>query len=205
VVIVVIVYLSANATYLRVLGVGGLGASKAPAAETLGVVLGPVGRKLISLGVVISTGGFLNTITLLSPRVYQAMARDGLFFESFARLHPRWRTPVAAILFQGLWGVVLLSSGTYGHLLDYVVFADWIFFGSTAAALLVLRARGRARGEPAPAFRTPMSPATELLFIAAAMYVVAGSIASNPGNALRGTLLLLLGLPVYWYRAGRLR
>jgi basic amino acid/polyamine antiporter, APA family len=84
-----------------------------------------------------------------------------------------------------------------------VVFADWIFFGSTAAALLLLRRRGRSAGETAPAFRTPGSPVTELLFIAAALYVVIGSIASNPGNALRGTLLLLAGGPVYLYRSRR--
>ena len=201
--VVVLVYLSANAAYLRVLGVAGLAASTAPAAETLGAVLGPVGRKLIGLGVVISTGGFLNAITLLSPRVYQALARDGLFLESFARLHPRWRTPVVAILFQGVWSVVLLSSGTYGHLLDYVVFADWIFFGSTAAALLLIRAKARKAGAGEPAFRTPGSPVTELLFIGAAVYVVAGSVASNPGNAVRGSLLLLVGVPAYWYWSRR--
>lgn len=202
--VVVLVYLAVNGAYLRVLGVGGLAASTAPAAETLGAVLGPVGRKLIALGVVISTGGFLNAITLLSPRVYQAMARDGLFFERFARLDPRWRTPVIAIVFQGVWSVVLLSSGTYGHLLDYVVFADWIFFGSTAASLLVLRARARRAGLDAPAFRTPGSPVTELLFIAAAIYVVAGSVASNPGNAARGVLLIAAGVPVFWFRSRRL-
>jgi len=193
--VVVVVYLLANGAYLRVLGVGGLAHSRAPAAETLGAVWGPAGRKLIGLGVVISTGGFLNTITLLSPRVYQAMARDGLFFQSFSRLHPRWRTPVAAILFQGVWSVLLLSTGTYGQLLDYVVFADWIFFGSTAAALLVLQ----SRSGPAPGFRAPGHPVTEIVFIAAALYVVIGSTASNPGNALRGTLLLLAGLPVFWF------
>ena len=201
--VVVLVYLSANAAYLRVLGVGGLAASTAPAAETLGAVMGPLGRKLIALGVVISTGGFLNAITLLSPRVYQAMARDGLFLESFARLHPRWRTPVVAIVFQGIWSIVLLSSGSYGHLLDYVVFADWIFFGSTAASLLFLRARSRRANEAPPAFQTPGSPIPELLFIAAALYVVAGSVVSNPGNAARGIGLILLGIPVYRYWSGR--
>jgi hypothetical protein len=69
-------------------------------------------------------------VILVSPRVYQAMARDGLFFASFARLHPRWRTPVAAIVAQGAWASALLLVGSYGQLLDYVTFADWIFFGS---------------------------------------------------------------------------
>lgn len=200
---VVLVYLLANAAYLRVLGVEGLAASRAPAAETLGAVFGPTGRRIIGLGVVISTAGFLNTVTLLSPRVYQAMARDGLFFEGFSRLHPTWRTPVVAILFQGAWSIALLFSGTYGQLLDYVVFADWIFFGSAAVALLVLRRRGI--GESGGGFRVPGYPVAVWLFIAAAAYVVVGSVRSDPMNAVRGAGLLLLGVPVYWYWARRQR
>jgi APA family basic amino acid/polyamine antiporter len=199
--IVVLVYLLANAAYLRVLGVDGLANSKAPAAETLGAVFGPTGRRIIGLGVVISTAGFLNTVTLLSPRVYQAMARDGLFFEGFSRLHPIWRTPVVAILFQGIWSIALLFSGTYGQLLDYVVFADWIFFGSAAAALLVLRRR--RVGEGSGGFRVPGYPVTVLIFIAASLYVVIGSVRSDPMNAVRGAGLLLLGVPVYWYWSRR--
>jgi APA family basic amino acid/polyamine antiporter len=200
VLIVVVVYLLANAAYLNVLGADGLAASRAPAADTLGAGFGDTGRRLISLGVVISTAGFLNTVTLLSPRVYQAMARDGLFFEGFSRLHPRWRTPVIAILFQGFWSIGLLFSGTYGQLLDYVVFADWIFFGSTAVALVMFRRKGI--GGPG-GFRVPGYPVTVWLFIAAAIYVVIGSLRSDPLNALKGGGLLLLGVPVYWYWSRR--
>ena len=137
-------------------------------------------------------------VILMSARVYQAMAADGLFFRSMARLHPRTQTPVAALVGQGLVALVLLLSGTYGQLLDYVVFADWIFFGSTAATLLILRSRDDARGVHIPV-RAPWHPVSTLLFVAAAGYVVVGSILSNPGNALRGALLLALGLPVYAY------
>jgi APA family basic amino acid/polyamine antiporter len=197
--IVVAAYLLANAAYLRVLGVEGLARSRAPAADTLGLVLGDGGRRLIGIGVMLSAAGFLNTIALLQPRVYQAMARDGLFFERFARLHARWRTPVAAILFQAGWAIVLLTLGSYGKLLDYVVFADWIFFGGTAAALLVFRRREGPAG--APGFRAPGYPVTVWLFIAAALYVVMGSIGSNPLNALRGATLLAAGLPMFWWWA----
>lgn len=202
VVTVVVAYLLVNAAYLRALGVGGLARSAAPAADTMQVYLGVSGRMLITLGIAASTFGFLNLVILVSPRVYQAMARDGLFFASFARLHPRFRTPVAAIACQGVWAVVLLFSGTYGQLLDYVVFSDWIFFGTIAATLPVLRARDAAGETGAPvsgAARLPLYPWSLLFFLAAAVYVVAGSVASNPVNALRGSLLLAAGVPVYLF------
>lgn len=208
VLIVVAAYLSVNAAYLRALGVAGLAASTAPAADTMAAVLGERGRRLIAAGIVASTFGFLNLVILVSPRVYQAMARDGVFFRSFARLDPRTRTPIAAIAVQGVWAIALIFSGSYGQLLDYVVFADWIFFGATAATLFAYRRREAraAAGDPgAPATtgaRTPFYPWSVLLFIAAAVYVVAGSIASNPANAVRGALLIGAGVPVYWWWAG---
>ena len=201
--IVVAVYLLANLAYLRTLGVAGLAGSSAPAADVLGKVLGPPGRTLIAGGIAISTFGFLNLVILVSPRVYRAMAADGLFFSGMARLHPRYRTPTAALVFQCVWAILLTLTGKYGELLDYVVFGDWIFFGSTAAALFVFRARERTGAEPRDIrFRMPGYPLGPALFILAALYVVTGSIASNPGNAVRGGLLIALGVPVYhvWNR-----
>ncbi len=196
VLVVVAAYLLVNLAYLRALGIDGLAASGAPAAETMAAVTGDAGRRLIAAGIVASTFGFLNLVILVSPRVYQAMARDGLFFSQFAELHPKWRTPVPALLMQGAWAVVLLLSGSYGDLLDYVVFADWIFFGLTAATLFVLRRRD---GETSQGFRVPLHPWTTIAFIAASAYVVMGSVMSNPGNALRGSALLALGIPVFLY------
>jgi APA family basic amino acid/polyamine antiporter len=200
---VVAVYLLANVTYLQALGVQGLANSPAPAADTMQRLFGDTGRTLIAAGIAASTFGFLNLVILVSPRVYQAMARDGLFFRSFATLHPRFRTPVVAIAFQGAWAIALVFSGSYGQLLDYVVFSDWIFFGLIASTLFVFRRR-----EPSTplSFQVPLYPWSVLLFLAAAIYVVAGSVASNPGNAIRGTLLLALGVPVFLYwrrRTGR--
>jgi basic amino acid/polyamine antiporter, APA family len=193
---VVVVYLLTNLAYLRVLGVARLGASTAPAADTMTAILGPGGRQLISIGILISTFGFLDLVIMVSPRVYQAMAADGLFFRSFARLHPRFRTPAVAIVAQGVWACLLLATRSYGQLLDYVTFADWIFFGATAATLVVYRRQnGRARSDSG--FRLPGYPWTLALFLLAALYVVAGSIRSNPGNAVRGALLLAAGIPVY--------
>ncbi len=198
VLVVAATYLLVNLAYLRALGVDGLAASTAPAADTMAVYLGPTGRTLIGFGIVTSTVGFLSMVILMSARVYQAMAADGLFFRSMATLHPRTRTPVAALLAQWVVALLLLLSGTYGQLLDYVVFADWIFFGATAASLFVLRARD-ARAGVSARVRTPLHPFSTLIFIGAAVYVMIGSITSNPGNAARGATLLLLGVPVFWY------
>lgn len=196
VLVVVAAYLLVNLAYLRALGIDGLAASGAPAAETMAAMAGDAGRRLIAAGIVASTFGFLNLVILVSPRVYQAMARDGLFFSRFAELHPKWRTPVPALLMQGAWAVVLLLSGSYGDLLDYVVFADWIFFGLTAATLFVLRRRD---AETNQGFRVPLHPWTTIAFMVASAYVVMGSVMSNPGNALRGSALLALGIPVFLY------
>ena len=200
--IVVAVYLLANVAYLRALGVAGLAASSAPAADTIARVAGPAGRTLVAAGIAASTFGFLDLVILVSPRVYQAMARDGLFFGAFARLHPRFRTPVAAIVAQGAWASALLLVGSYGQLLDYVTFADWIFFGLTAASLVVLRRRDAATGAPDTGFRAPLYPGSVVAFCVAAAYVVLGSVLSDPGNAVRGALILALGVPafLFWRR-----
>ncbi|MDP3774065.1 MAG: amino acid permease [Gemmatimonadales bacterium] len=201
---VVTVYVLANLAYLRTLGVNGLAASAAPAAGVMAAVVGPVGAKLIAAGIAASTFGFLNLVILVTPRVYQAMAADGIFLPQLAALHPRFRTPTPAIVLQGAWAIVLTLSGTYGQLLDYVVFGDWIFFGLTASTLLVYRARERKAGATSgPGFRAPLYPLTPALFALAAIYVVASSVASNPKNAAIGAGLLLLGVPVfvYWRRA----
>jgi len=162
---------------------------------------------MISAGIAISTFGFLNLVVLVTPRVFQAMAADGVFFPRLAQLHPVHRTPSAAIVVQAIWASALALSGSFSQLVDYVAFADWVFFGLTVAGLFVYRAQDRARGRVAPpgAFRVPGYPWTPVAFVAAAMFVVASSVVATPRNALVGTGLLALGVPVYWYwtKAGR--
>ncbi len=194
--IVVAAYMLVNIAYLRAMPLNVLARSSAPAAEVMAGLAGDTGRKLISAGIVASTFGFLNLVIMVSPRVYQAMARDGLFFQSFADIHPTTHTPVNAIIVQGVWAIVLLFSNTYGALLDYVVFADWIFFGLTAATLFVLRRHDGGRATP---FQVPWHPVSTVAFILAAIYVVSGSVISNVENALLGAGLLLLGLPIYFH------
>ena len=203
VMVVVAVYLGANLAYLHALGVGGLAASNAPAADLMGIAAGGTGRSLIAAGIAASTFGFLDLVILVSPRVYQAMARDGLFFSSLATLHPRYRTPVRALLLQAAVAVALMLTGSYGQLLDWVVFGDWIFFGATALTLVVFRRRDVKNGVTDTGYRAPFYPLTVALFVLAALYVVFGSIASNPGNAARGVLLLAAGVPVFLYWRNR--
>jgi APA family basic amino acid/polyamine antiporter len=224
--IVVTVYVAANAAYLAGLGPVGLSASTAPAADVLRAAFGRWGGVVISAGVACSTFGILNVFIMATPRIYQAMAADGAFFASVARLSPRTRTPAVGIWIQMVWAVVLALSGTYGKLLDYVVFGDWIFFGSIVATLLVYRARDRRGGgggapaasspwdadgdaerdagtAPSGRFRAPAHPLLPTLFVVAATFVVYSSVVSNPRNALYGTLLIGAGVPAFlgWRQA----
>lgn len=203
--VVVAVYMLANFTFLKVLGVAGLAASTAPAADTMRLAMGPLGGRLIAAGIACSTFGFLGMAIMAGPRIYQAMAEDGAFMPWAARLHPRYRTPARAILFQAAWAVLLTLSGTYAQLLDYVVFGDWIFFGLTVLALYAYRRRERQGLEQASAVRAAGYPVLPALFVLAAAFTVASSVRSNPANALLGSLLILGGIPVYylWRRAPR--
>jgi basic amino acid/polyamine antiporter, APA family len=198
--IVVAVYLLANVAYLRVLGATGLAASTAPAADVMQAVLGPLGGKVIAAGIAVSTFGFLNLVILVTPRVLQAMAADGVFFARLAQLHPVHRTPTAAIVALAACAALLTLSKTFGQLVDYVTFGDWIFFGLTVAGLFVYRRR-----EGPTTFGVPGYPWTPALFVLAAAYVVASAVASNPKNAAIGAALIAAGIPVFLYWRGSRR
>jgi APA family basic amino acid/polyamine antiporter len=210
VIVVAVVYLLANLAYLRVLGATGLAASTAPAADTMRAAVGPGGAGFIAAGVAVSTFGFLNLVILVTPRVLQAMAADGVFFSRLAVLHPRYRTPAGAILVQAAWAIVLTLTGSFAQLVDYVSFGDWIFFGLTVAGLARVRAadeRGTAGGSGGPAGPlVPWYPWTPALFVFAAGLVVWSTVRESPRNAAAGAGLLLLGVPAYlWWRWRRPR
>ncbi len=202
---VILVYVLANAAYLHVLGAAGLARSAAPASDVLRRTLGPIGSTLISLGIIASTLGFVGVCIMTAPRILHAMAADGLFLPSVAALHPRFHTPHIGLVIQGAWAAVLTLSGTYGQLLDYTVFGDWIFFGLIAATLFWYRSgdkRGappRADGDRPRGYRSPFYPVLPGLFVCTCAYVVVSSIASNPANALLGAVLIGLGVPVFWW------
>ena len=203
--IVVLVYVLANIVYVRVLSVPGLAASTAPASDVMRRLVGAGGATFIVVGIAVSTFGFLNLAILSAPRVYQAMAADGVFFGGAAHLSERSRVPAAAILIQGGWAALLVASRTYGQLLDYVVFGDWIFFAAVGITLFVYRGmEARADGaEAAPGFRCPGYPWVPGFFVAAGLFAVASTVLSNPLKALAGSGIIGLGIPAYlWWKRG---
>ncbi|HTY41366.1 MAG TPA: amino acid permease [Thermoanaerobaculia bacterium] len=203
--VVLAVYLLVNAVYLATLGRDGLAATATPAADAARRLFGGRVDRWLAAAIAISAFGFMN-LTLLGPtRISYAMARDGVFFPGLARLHPRFGTPHRAILLQALWAIVLLWTGTYGGLVDSVVFADWIFFGLTVASVLLLRRRVPPEKRPPGAYLSPGYPVLPLLFLAACVLVLAGVVRSNPLRSGVGALLLLAGLPLYVAFSGRAR
>lgn len=197
--IVVGSYLLANYAYLHALGIEGLAASDAPAIDAMEALLGNVGGTIIGVGVMISVFGILNLIIMAAPRVLQAISEDDLFFRPFAQLHPEYRTPTWAILFQAGWAIVLAMSGTFAQLLNYVVFGDWVLFALIAGTLFVYRQRDDTRDGSHETFRMVGYPFLPVVFIVASLFVVLSTIGSmEPANALIGTGILLAGAPVYY-------
>ena len=195
---VIAVYVSVNFVYLRVLGAEGLAATTTPASSVMRDLLGTRGAELIAAGVAISAFGFLAQSMLTAPRVYFAMAEDGVFFRGVAWVHPHTRVPVVAIVLQGVWAIVIALAGTYAQVVNYVVAMDCIFFGLTAACLFVLRRRGVGASEETVSFRVPGHPWTTLLFIAAQWMIVVSTFAHDPKRAFIGLSIALAGLPVYF-------
>jgi len=189
---VIAVYLAVNYVCLRMLGPDGLAATTTPASAVMRLVLGQRGATLIAAGIAISTLGFLSQGMLTAPRVYYAMAEDGVFFKSVSKVHPTTRVPILAIVLQGLAAIAIALSGTYEQILGYVVAVDFIFFGLTGVALFVFRRRGGDAG-----FRTPGHPWTTALFVAACWLVVLGTFVRSPKNSAIGIAILLAGLPAW--------
>jgi len=191
---VVLLYLAANVVYISVLGTTGLAASKAPASDVMRSALGDIGARIIAAGIAISTVGFLSQSMLTAPRVYFAMAKDGLFFKAVAIVNPRTRAPIVAIALQGLLAILIAVLGTYDRILNYVVSVDVIFFGLTACCIFVFRKR-----EPVGTNRVPGHPFTTVLFIAVCWLVSINTIFHSPGNTLIGIAILIAGIPAYWF------
>jgi len=197
---VVILYLTANFVYIRVLGTSGLAGSKAAASDVMRLALGDVGARAIAAGIAISTVGFLSQSMLTAPRVYFAMARDGLFFKSVATVNPKTRAPIVAIVLQGFFAIAIAVLGSYERILNYVVSTDFIFFGLTALSIFVFRRRERLAGTAnTQPIRVPGHPYTTGLFILICWLVVINTVYRYPLDTLIGLAILLAGIPAYLF------
>ncbi|MBC7791263.1 MAG: amino acid permease [Anaerolineae bacterium] len=194
--IVITIYLGANAVYLRALGRDGLAASSAVAADTVARMAGPIGATFITATITVSVLGFLNVVILTTPRVFYAMAQDGVFLSAAARVHPVTGAPVISIIVMGAWSILLLliTGGDIGALLSGVVFADWIFFGLGAASLIALRT---SRPDATRPYRVPGYPYVPLLFVLAACIGIMSSFVSSLRTSLLGTAILVVGVVLF--------
>jgi basic amino acid/polyamine antiporter, APA family len=202
---VVVLYLGVNWVCLRSLGPQALAATTTPATAVMRMALGQRGATFIAAAIAISTLGFLSQAILTAPRVYFAMADDGLFFGAIAWLDPRTRVPVLAIVLQSVWTIVIALSGRYEQILNYVVSMDFLFFGLTATTIFVFRRRA-ARGEmnASQGYRMPGHPVSTAIFVAICWWVVVNTVYRYPQNSLVGFALLLAGIPVYWFWSRRI-
>jgi APA family basic amino acid/polyamine antiporter len=194
--VVMTVYVLANIAYLRVLTVAEIASADRVGALAAERAMGPAGGALVSLTILLSIAGAMNGWLLTAPRMYFAQARDGLFLRAFASIHPRHQTPHFAILLFGTWSAFLAVSGTYDALASYAMFSAWVFYGLTAAGVLLLRRRQPDRPRP---FTMWGYPATLLLFLLVALGFVLNTLLATPGPAGVATLIILSGVPVFYF------
>jgi APA family basic amino acid/polyamine antiporter len=192
---VTLLYVLTNIAYMFLLPPAQIAASSRVAADAIGMILGPIGASLIALTIFISTFGTAGIYTLSAPRIYYAMANDGVFFKKVAAVHPKFHTPVFAILFQSGWAIVLIWFwGTFENLISYVVFTDWIFFALAAAGVFIFRRRAAAG-----AYKTIGYPLTPIFFVAMSVWFVLNTLVERPAQAWAGLGFLTIGVPVYYF------
>jgi APA family basic amino acid/polyamine antiporter len=200
---VIAVYMLANWAYFRVLSPADVGAHKLVAAEMMqrvflarGAAAGSAAAGAVSVAAMISIFAALNGSILTGARVPYAAARDGLFFRSAARVHPAFRTPGVSILMLCGWSSVLVLSGKYEELFDFVIFGSWILYAMATASVFVLR---RKRPDLPRPYKTFGYPAVPLLFLVGAAVLEVSTMWTKPRESMAGIILILLGLPFYFY------
>ncbi|MCX6560887.1 MAG: amino acid permease, partial [Candidatus Aminicenantes bacterium] len=200
---VIAFYILANLAYMYVLPVDKIASSEGRVAlDAMRLITGEFGASLIAFLILFSILGAANQNMLTSPRVYYAMAQDGLFFKKVAEVHPKFLTPHISIIAITAWSIVLTLTGSFKQLFTYVIFGEWIFFGLTVASVIILRKK--LPNLPRP-YKTWGYPVTPIIFVLAAIYVAVGSLLSAFTNALAGLLIICLGIPAYLYWNGKLK
>ncbi len=199
---VIAIYVGLNLVYYRVLTVAEVAQSPRVAADAATRLLGPRGSQLIAASIIIAVFGSLNGSILSAARVYYAMAKDGLFFRWCAAVHPRFRTPHFSLVVQALWSVLLVALASYEQLFTFTIFAAWIFYALTALAVIILR---RTRPQLPRPYRVFAYPWVPIIFVLAAGWLVWNTLIERPLEAGWGSLIVALGVPVYfvWRRRSR--
>lgn len=191
---IVVIYLLANLAYYAVLPGSEVAKTDTVAASAMSLVMGPAAAALVAVLILTSIAGANNAQVLTGPRVFYAMARDGIFFASFSKVHPRHRSPAFSILVQGIIASSLTLVGTFQELFTYVVFTHWIFYAAAVAGVIILRRRRPGLNRP---FRVPAYPWVPAAFILASLGLIATTIAEDPYHSLVGIGAILTGLPAY--------
>jgi APA family basic amino acid/polyamine antiporter len=194
---VILLYVLANFVYLSVLPLAGIQHAPEDRVATAVVqqIFGPVGAQIMAIAILVSTFGCNNGLILAGARVYYAMARNGLFFRSAGRLHPKYHTPAHSLLMQCIWTCILCISGSYGQLLDYIIFAVLVFYILTISGLFVLRVKRPNEPRPYRAIGYPVLPA---MYILMAVFIDVVLLRYKPQYTWPGLIIVLLGIPVYF-------
>jgi APA family basic amino acid/polyamine antiporter len=194
---VIVVYLLMNLLYLYVIPIGELAALKGSVLDVVADrLLGVQAGNIMGIVSIISLAAGINAWTFAGPRVYYAMARDGLFFSAAARVHPSFKTPAISVAAQAAWATVLILTGSLDALANYVGFAITLFAGIAVAAVFVLRAREPGAPRPFKAVGYPFTPA---VFVIVSAMMVINAIYQDPGGSRAGALVIAAGIPFYWW------
>jgi APA family basic amino acid/polyamine antiporter len=198
---ITVLYLILNVVYLRALPVPVLAQSPRVAEAATAALFGPLGARLLTAAVLVSAFGCLSATILYAARIYLPMAQDKVFFPALARIHPRYRTPAACIVAQGVWSILLVFSGSYDQLYTFVVFALLLFHTATGAAVVVLR---RTRPDAPRPYRVPGYPVVPAVFVLVCFVLLVNTLFERPVESLLGLGILALGVPAYlgWRRQG---
>jgi APA family basic amino acid/polyamine antiporter len=198
---VMLVYVAINFTYLFVMPIDQIiqvshSANGIAAVEVVKHFLGGTGGIFISVLILFTTFGCTNSTLLTPPRLYYAMAKEGMFFKGASYIHPKYNTPSKAIVYQGIWASVLVLSGSFDQLTDMLIFASFIFYGATTLGVFILRVKMPNAPRPYKAWGYPVVPA---LFIAFCIALIVITLMTRTREALVGLSLMLAGIPFYWY------
>lgn len=201
--VVIVIYMLVNLVFVNVLGVPNMGVSRLVASDAMEGLWGSAGGSFVSLLIMVSSFGITNAIIMVSPRVYYAMAKDGLFIPQLARVHPRYKTPHVALVFQAIWAsVIVIASGTFQQIMNYVVFMDWLFLAMAVYCIYVLRKKYPNAPRPYKAWGYPLTPA---LFILLSSLVVVNTLVRAPVESGIGIAIVLTGVPIFILMKNRMK